>query len=74
MAAKPIRVFAPGSEVKVGRFPDQFDGTVTAVAIHAGGFVRYQVAWWDDRDRIEEWLEDFEVEGKRDQQVEFSRN
>lgn len=51
-------VFAPGSKVKI---EGADDAVITAVSISAGGFVRYEVVWWNGNSRSTAWLESFEV-------------
>lgn len=53
-------LYAPGYPVEIGMGGDKFAGIVTAVTIYPYK-VAYKVAWWDGRDRIEEWLTEAEV-------------
>jgi hypothetical protein len=53
-----LQVFAPGSKVKIAAAED---AVVTIVSVRTGGFVCYEVAWWNGNSRCTAWLEAFEV-------------
>ncbi len=66
-----IEIFKPGTVCHMG----DIEGTITAAAIYAGNRISYQVAWWDGKDRKQEWLDDCEIvvggNGGAKQQIGF---
>jgi hypothetical protein len=61
-------LFAVGARVQLG--PMQFDALITAVCLRQTD-VTYQVVYWQDERRFEEWVHAAEVEGDDDQPVLF---
>lgn len=57
---KEVVVIAPGTPVKIGPAGDRFEATITAVQVREDG-VRYLVAWFDGRQRREEYVMPTEV-------------
>lgn len=53
-----IEIIAPGSDVTIGK---DVRALVLQVAIKRGSRVEYEVAWWDGRRRVTDWLLDTEV-------------
>jgi hypothetical protein len=55
-----ISVIRPGSMVSIphGEISQAF---VTQVAIFGDNHITYRVMWWDQGERVEAWLEAFEV-------------
>ena len=51
-------VIAPGTGVRGG---DRIEAVVIAVMIENTSRLQYQVAYWNDRVRVTEWLDDCEV-------------
>lgn len=50
--------FNPGQKVRpVGAY---FDAVVLAASVTTRGVI-YNVAWWNDKSRVESWLEEFEL-------------
>lgn len=62
MARKSIDVYDVGIKVKIG-VGEKIEGIIVGVAIYPHS-VRYEVAWWNGRDRQEKWLDSSEVEPK----------
>lgn len=57
-----LKVIPPGTTVAIGNAPDEpIEGTVISVEINADFHVRYQVVWWEMRNRHEVTLEAFEL-------------
>lgn len=52
-----IEVIHPGSRVTIG---GDVEALVLAVMIMTDG-VQYKVAWWDGRERREEWIDPAEI-------------
>jgi hypothetical protein len=57
---KDVTVVAPGTPVKIGPAGDRIDAVITAVQIRESG-VSYLVAWFDGRQRREEYVTLMEV-------------
>jgi hypothetical protein len=55
---KVLEVIEPGSEVILA---GDIVGSVIMLQIQVNSKIRYLVVWWDNRVRIEAWLESFEV-------------
>jgi hypothetical protein len=60
MNDEPIELLAPGSSVVLFD-SEALRGTIIAIAIYPKNRIQYQVAWWDGRSRLSEWLEECEV-------------
>jgi hypothetical protein len=58
---RTVAVIEPGSAVLAGPEGADVPGLVLAAKVGRGGAVEYLVAWWDDRDRSEVWLDEAEV-------------
>ena len=41
--------------------PQDVKGVVTAICIRPGPHITYEVAWWTDSHRHEEWVEEMEL-------------
>lgn len=58
-----IDVIAPGSECLLRCSGDEpVRATVDCVRCYAGGFIQYQVSWWDGRYHRQEWLEAYHID------------
>lgn len=54
-----IEVFSPGFNVTIG---ENIPAIILQVAIKRGGRVEYEVAWWNGRSRVTDWLIASEVQ------------
>lgn len=59
-----LQVLMPGSTVKLTAL---ISGKVLQACIRVGGVIQYQVAWWDDARRVDDWFYDFELYNENDQ-------
>jgi hypothetical protein len=57
-----IEVLPIGSRVALG--DGEVPGTISAVCVRGEGNVTYEVAWWNGRARIEQWLPASEVKAR----------
>lgn len=53
-----LLVIVPGSRVHVG---NGVEGCVESVCLKYGGYVSYNVKWWDGVDRREDWFQPDEI-------------
>lgn len=60
-----ISVYSPGSKVMLG----SVQALVTGVTIRSGGYVVYEVNWWDGADHHCKWLDALEVSGVHGERV-----
>ena len=67
-----FNVHAPGSKVTIG---EGITGEVVTVRIMDGGYVDYQVAWWNKGARSLMTMEAFELNGTEDKiEIGFHAN
>lgn len=55
-----MKLFPVGTSVQID---SGLPATVTGINIRERG-VSYEVVWWEDRKRFNEWLFEFEVKGR----------
>lgn len=58
-AVNRLLVYPPGSKVMLGGV----EALVTGVTIRSGGYVVYEVNWWDGATHTCKWLDALEVQG-----------